>query len=70
MEKAFRPHDEKNVYLARVVPVEDAAGWLHDLAIAPPAQFRGLRAALWMLGKLLDVTEDALYECGSCSRAV
>ncbi len=65
MKKALGPHYEEHEYLVRVVPVEDAAGRLNDLAIAPPPQLRGFRAALWMLGKLPDVAEDALYERGS-----
>jgi hypothetical protein len=65
MEKALGPHYEEDEYLARVVPVEDAAGWLNDLAIAPPAQLGWFRAAVWMLGELLDVAEDTLYERGS-----
>ena len=70
MEKALGPHYEEDEYLARVVPVEDAAGRLNDLAIAPPPQLRWFRAAVWMLGELLDVAEDALYERGSGNRVV
>jgi len=70
MEKALGPHYEEDEYLARVVPVEDAAGWLNDLAIAPPAQFGRFRAAVWMLGELLDVAEDAPHELGSSNWVV
>ena len=70
MQKALGPHYEEDEYLTGVVPVEDAAGGLNDMAIAPPAQLRWFRAAVWMLGELLDVAEDALYERGSCNWVV
>ena len=70
MEKSLGPHHEEDEYPARVVPVEDATGRLDDLAIAPPAQLRWFRAAVWMLGELLDMTEDALNERGSSNWVV
>ena len=65
MKKALGPHYEEHEYLVRVVPVEDAAGQLTVRATVPPRHRRGFRAAHWMLGKLSDVAEDALYEGGS-----
>lgn len=70
MEEALGPLYEEDEYLARVVPIEDAAGRFNDLAIAPPPQLRWLQAAVWMLGKLLDVVEDAPYERGSGNWAI
>mgnify|MGYP003408273397 FL=1 len=70
MEKALGSHCEEGECLARVVPIEHAAGRLNDLAIAPPLQLWWIRAAVWMLGESFDVAEDALYERGSGNRVV
>ena len=42
--------------------VEDAAGWLNDLAIAPATQFLWFRAAVRVSDQLLDVLEYELYQ--------
>lgn len=48
--------------------IEHAARWLDDLPVTGPLQLLGPGAALGVVGKLLDVTENAAHELGGGDR--
>ena len=59
---AFSSHDVQHINGAAVAPIENPAGRLNDLAIAPAAQFLWLRAAIGMSDELFDVLEYTLHQ--------
>ena len=63
-------HYIQHVDAITVVTVEDPAGWLNDLAIAPATQFLWFRAAVRVSDQLLDVLEYALYQLARRCRVI
>lgn len=43
-----------------VVAIEQAAGWLNNLAVTGSFELLRATATFWMVNQLLDVTDDAL----------
>lgn len=65
-QQSLGTHDMHDEHALPFVAVEDAARRFDKLTIARAAKFRDADAALWMLGQLLHMREDALHEfrCG------
>src|SRR6266699_6878873 len=69
-EFSLATHDIQHVDAITVVPVEGAAGWLNDLAIAPATQFLWFRAAVRVSDQLLDVLKYALHQRACRGRVI
>ena len=54
--------------LVSVMAVEDAAGWLHYLAITGAPKFLRAATAIGMVDKLLNVAEDTFDKFCGCGR--
>ena len=62
-EQLLAPHDVDDVYDCARLAVEDATGRLDDLAITPSLRLKGPGTHTRMIGQMIDMAEDALYEC-------
>ena len=54
--------------LVSVMTVENATGWIHYLAITGAPEFWRTTSAIRMVGKLLNVAEDAFDKLCRCDR--
>jgi len=52
----------KNEHMARILAIEDSAGWFHDLTATPPLEFRRLRAELRMSFQMINMLKNSLDE--------
>ncbi len=69
-EKAFRTHDVEDKGPFTVKPIENAAGWFDDLAIAcARTKLFGAASALRVLYQLPDMLDDPLNQ-GTCGGQV
>lgn len=70
LQPAFPSHNIEHIDRTAIVSIEDSAGWLNDLPIAPAAQLLRLRTTVGMSNELFDVPEDALNQFACCVRVV
>ena len=61
-ETLLGAHHEQDVHMVLVVPVENAAGWFHDLSVAGPLELWRSGPASGVICQLFHVLENPSHE--------
>jgi hypothetical protein len=70
IKQTLSSYHVKDMYHTLLVPVDESARILNDLAVSPPLKFRQFGAAQGMVSKLADMLYDALDQSPRSCRIV